>query len=258
MRRAVLFLLVLAGLASAGLFAGSAEATPPAESGILEAVQSALPDQTGDGETDSNLLRTAFLLTVIAFLPAVFISTTSFIRIVIVLAMIRHAFGMPETPPNQVLLALGLFLTAFVMAPTFGSMNEQALQPLMAGELSVERALEQGSTPLRDFMLTQVRDEDLASMYAITETPLPSRAEDVDIFKLVPAFILNELRIAFTIGFVILLPFLLIELIVASILLSLGMMMVPPATISLPIKVLMFVLVDGWALVIEGVLGGFL
>lgn len=206
---------------------------------------------------ESGILRTGVLLTLFAFLPAVFISMTGFIRIVIVLAMIRHAFGMPETPPNQVLVALAIFLTIFVMGPTFSEINQRAFQPALGGEMPLEEALAAGAAPLRDFMLTQVRDEDLAAVYAMSNTPLPIRPEDVDIFKLTPAFILNELRTAFTIGFVVLLPFLLIELVVASILLSLGMMMVPPATISLPIKVLMFILIDGWVLVVEGVLGGF-
>ncbi|MFS2319207.1 flagellar type III secretion system pore protein FliP [Maricaulis sp. D1M11] len=208
-------------------------------------------------EQTSNLMRTAALLTLFAFIPALLISTTSFIRIAIVLAMVRHAFGMPETPPNQVLIALALMLTAFIMGPTVSELNLVAIQPLLDGSVTVDEALSLGSLPLRDFMLSQVRDEDLAAVYALSNTPLPTSPEEVEFFKLVPAFIINELRIAFTIGFVVLLPFLLIELIVASILLSLGMMMVPPATISLPIKVLVFVLIDGWSLVVFGVVGGF-
>jgi flagellar biosynthetic protein FliP len=203
------------------------------------------------------IVRTGLLLTLLAFVPAMIVSMTSFIRIAIVLAMVRHAFGMPETPPNIVLVSLSMLLTSFVMAPTFAAVNDGALKPFIAGEISVEQAMQAGAAPLRDFMLAQTRDEDLASVYAMAGAPPPERAEDVDLFKLAPAFILNELRVSFTIGFVILLPFLLIELVVASILLSLGMMMVPPATISLPIKLLMFVVIDGWALVIEGVVGSF-
>ncbi len=214
--------------------------------------------QTQDGEAGtSDLVRTGFLLTILALLPAAFVSMTSFLRIAIVLAMVRHAFGMPETPPNIVLVSLAALLTAFVMAPTFGEVQQAGLSPLMAGEIDIETALGRGAAPLRDFMLAQTRDEDIGAIYAISGDPLPQDAQSVDIFKLAPAFILNELRVSFTIGFVILLPFLLIELIVASILLALGMMMVPPTTISLPIKLLMFVLIDGWALVIEGVIGGF-
>ena len=205
----------------------------------------------------SELLRTAVLLTLLALVPAVFISMTSFIRISVVLAMVRHAFGMPETPPNAVLVSLSIFLTAFVMAPTFSALNTEALQPLLKGDITIEAAIEKGGAPLKTFMLAQTRDEDIAAVYALAKTPLPDRPESVDLLRLAPAFILNELRVSFTIGFVILLPFLLIEIIVASILLALGMMMVPPATISLPIKLLMFVMIDGWALVIQGVIGGF-
>lgn len=210
-----------------------------------------------DGEASSQLVRNAVLLTLLAIGPALFISMTSFMRIAIVLAMVRHAFGMPETPPNAVLISLAVLLTGFVMAPTFNQINTQALQPYMNGEITTETALERGGAPLKDFMLSQVRRDDIAAIYSISDDELPDSPETVDLMKLAPAFILNELRVSFTIGFVILLPFLLIELVVASVLLSLGMMMVPPATISLPIKLLMFVIIDGWALVIEGVIGGF-
>jgi flagellar biosynthetic protein FliP len=205
----------------------------------------------------SDVARTVLILTLLALVPAILVSMTSFIRIVIVLAMVRHAFGMPETPPNAVLVSLALFLTAFTMSPTLSAVNAEAVQPLLAGRIGVEQALEAGSAPLRTFMLAQTRDSDIESIYAIANTPVPERPEQVEILKLAPAFILNELRVAFTIGFVILLPFLVIDLVVSSVLLALGMMMVPPATISLPIKLLMFVLIDGWKLVLEGVLGSF-
>lgn len=205
----------------------------------------------------SEILRVALTLTLLAILPALFISMTSFIRIIIVLAMVRHAFGMPETPPNQVLISLSLFLTIFSMGSTFSDLNKEAIQPFLDGEASVQQVLDKGSRPLREYMLRQVRDRDLETIYEIANEPLPATPEEVDLLKLTPAFILNELRVAFMIGFVVLLPFLLIDIIVSSVLLSLGMMMVPPATISLPIKVLMFVLIDGWALVLEGVLGSF-
>lgn len=209
------------------------------------------------GAIGNDVVRTALILTLLAVIPAVVISMTSFVRTVIVLSMVRHAFGMPETPPTPVLVALSMFLTAFTMAPTMTRINADALQPLLAGRIGVEQAMTAGAAPLRGFMLAQTRDADLESIYAISRTPLPRRAEEVETLKLAPAFILNELRVSFTIGFVILLPFLLIDLVVASILLALGMMMVPPATISLPIKILMFVLIDGWGLVLQGVLGSF-
>ncbi|MEK6540958.1 MAG: flagellar type III secretion system pore protein FliP [Pseudomonadota bacterium] len=206
---------------------------------------------------NSDAVRMGVVLTIMAVLPAIIISMSSFIRIVIVLSMVRHAFGMPETPPNSVIISLSLFLTAFSMGPALGQLNQNAVQPYLAGTIPVETMLDRGSAPLRDFMLAQTRDEDIETMYAIAGVTVPSRREEVEILRLTPAFILNELRVAFTIGFVVLLPFLLIDLVVSAILLALGMMMVPPATISLPIKLLMFVLIDGWALVIEGVLGSF-
>jgi flagellar biosynthetic protein FliP len=215
------------------------------------------PALAGHGFIPTDVVRTALLLSLLAVVPALLISMTSFIRIVVVLSMIRHAFGMPETPPNTVLISLAIFLTAFTMAPALTAANANALQPLLAGKIDIQQAASQGSAPFRDFMLRQTRDADIEAIYAIAKAPLPQRPDQVDILKLVPAFILNELRVSFTIGFVVMLPFLLIDLVVSSILLSLGMMMVPPSTISLPIKILMFILIDGWSLVIEGVLGSF-
>lgn len=218
-------------------------------------VWAAMPAATAPQTTEA--VRLAVILTVLAVIPAILISTTSFIRIVVVLAMVRHAFGMPQTPPNAVLTSLALFMTAFVMSPTLSAVNTAALQPLLGGQATAAQAMTNGAEPLKQFMLRHTRDKDLETVYQISGSALPERAEDVELFKLTPAFMLNELRVAFTIGFVILLPFLLIDLVVASVLLALGMMMVPPATISLPIKVLMFVLIDGWSLVMEGLLGSF-
>jgi flagellar biosynthesis protein FliP len=211
----------------------------------------------GQPAPTANVIRVALILTMMALIPALLICMTSFVRIVVVLSMIRHAFGMPETPPNQVLVALGLLLTAFSMGPTFSALNERAVQPFLAGNVSVQQGLDRGADPLRAFMLRQVRDHDLETVYAISRRPLPATAAEVGLMQLTTAFMLNELRVAFKIGFVILLPFLLIDLVVSSILLALGMLMVPPTTLSLPIKVLMFVLIDGWSLVLEGVLGSF-
>ncbi|MEH3123286.1 MAG: flagellar type III secretion system pore protein FliP [Sphingomonas phyllosphaerae] len=205
----------------------------------------------------SDVMRTTIMLTMLAILPAVLISMTSFVRIVITLSMVRHAFGMPETPPNPVLVSLALFLTAFSMTPTLTALNDRAVQPFLARQIDLRDAYVRGSAPLRDFMLAQTRDSDIAAIYAVAHVPVPARPEQVELLKLAPAFIMNELRVSFTIGFVILLPFLLIDLVISAILLALGMMMVPPATISLPIKLLMFVLIDGWSLVIQGVLGSF-
>lgn len=206
---------------------------------------------------ETEVTRTALLLTLLAVIPALIVSTTSFLRIVIVLAMVRHAFGMPQTPPNVVLTSLALFMSLFLMGPTLDQINKDALQPYLEGSASTEQAMEKASAPLRNFMLAHTRESDIEMIYVVAQRPLPERAEDISMLKLIPAFMLNELRVAFTIGFVVLLPFLLIDLVVSSILLALGMMMVPPATISLPIKVLMFVLIDGWSLIMQGLLGSF-
>lgn len=209
------------------------------------------------GKGVSETVRIATLLTILSVAPALIVSMTAFIRIVIVLSMIRHAFGMPETPPTPVLISLALFLTVFAMLPTLQTINHDALQPFMRGQIELAPALDLSTAPIRDFMLRQVREDELKLMYELSRQPLPATPVDVSLLQLTPAFILNELRIAFQIGFVVLLPFLLIDLVVSSVLLSLGMLMVPPATISLPLKVLMFVLIDGWGLVLRGVLGSF-
>lgn len=224
---------------------------------LLSCLPTAASAQAAAGGMSTDVVRTVLILSLLAVVPAVLIGMTSFVRIVVVLSMVRHAFGMPETPPNPVLVSLALFLTAFTMSPTLSAVSTQALKPLLAGTATVEQAMEKGSAPLRAFMLAQTRDSDIEAIYAIAKAPVPDKPEQVEILKLAPAFILNELRVSFTIGFVILLPFLLIDLVVASILLALGMMMVPPATISLPIKILMFVLIDGWSLILQGVLGSF-
>jgi flagellar biosynthetic protein FliP len=205
----------------------------------------------------AQVIRVSLALGLVAIAPALLICMTSFIRIIVVLSMIRHAFGMPETPPTQVLVSLALFLTIFSMAPTFGAINDKALTPFLNGRMSVAAAAQNGADPLRNFMLRQVRDEDIRTVYEIAKRPLPQAAQDVGLAQLVPAFMLNELRVSFRIGFVVLLPFLLIDLVVSSILLSLGMLMVPPSAISLPCKVLMFVLIDGWSLILQGVVGSF-
>ena len=230
-------------------------ATAFAASGLLIAVPAyAAPHGLG---MSSDVVRTALILTLLAVIPSILICMTSFVRIIVVLSMVRHAFGMPETPPNPVLVSLALFMTAFIMSPTLTALNTSAIQPLLANRISVEDAMAKGTLPLRDFMLAQTRDADIEAIYSIAHATPPDRPDQVDILKLAPAFMLNELRVSFTIGFVILLPFLLIDLVVSAILLSLGMMMVPPATISLPIKLLMFVLIDGWSLILQGVLGSF-
>lgn len=251
--------------ASAPQASQAAPQTPPpgdhneSNSGAAAPTRHARPGHVAalESKKTSEAVRIALILTLLTLIPAVAICMTPFIRIVVVLSMIRHAFGMPETPPNQVLISLALFLTAFVMGPTLAKVNSDALQPYLNDTITTQEALDRGSGPLRDFMLRQVHDQDIKTVYQIAHKPLPARASDVGVMELAPAFMLNELRVSFKIGFVIFLPFLLIDLVVSSILLSLGMLMVPPSTLSLPIKVLMFVLIDGWSLVLQGVVGSF-
>lgn len=226
--------------------AAAAQAAAPSAAGLI-----APPAETADA------IRISLTLTVLALIPAIAICMTPFVRIIITLSMIRHAFGMPETPPSPVLVSLAIFLTAFAMGPTLTEVNDRAIQPFVAGSLTVNQAIDRGSGPMRTFMLRQVSDKDFQTVYDIARKPLPETAADVGLAELTTAFMLHELATSFKIGFVILLPFLLIDLVVSGILLSLGMMMVPPTTISLPIKILMFVLIDGWSLVLSGVIGGF-
>jgi flagellar biosynthesis protein FliP len=202
-------------------------------------------------------LRIVLGLTVLAVLPALVICVTSFLRTIIVLSMLRHAIGMPETPPNPALIGLALFLTAFTMSPVLQQVNEEAFKPFMAGQIGLQAAYDKGIEPLRQFMVRQTREQDLGLMVELSKAPVPESMADISNVQLVPAFMLSELRAAFQIGFVIFLPFLLIDLIVSSILMALGMMMMPPTTIALPLKILMFVLIDGWSLVLKALVGSF-
>jgi flagellar biosynthetic protein FliP len=205
----------------------------------------------------SSALRIALGLTLLSLLPAILVSMTAFIRISIVLSMLRHALGMQETPSNTVLVSLSLFLTLFVMGPVLREVNQNAVEPFLHNQLAAGPALEAGSRPLRAFMVRQTREQDIALMLELAKQPEPKTVDEVRLTELVPAFMLSELRSAFQVGFVVFLPFLLIDLLVSTILMSLGMMMVPPVTISLPLKILMFVLIDGWSLVVRALLGTF-
>jgi flagellar biosynthesis protein FliP len=210
-----------------------------------------------DGEMTSQALRIVLGLTLLAVLPALLVCLTSYLRIIVVLSMLRHAIGMQETPPNTVLIGIGLFLTLFTMSPVLQKVNGEALQPYMAGKMATEAAYAKASAPLRDFMVRQTREADLALMVELSKAKPPQSMDDISNVQLAPAFMLSELRAAFQIGFVIFLPFLLIDLIVSSVLMALGMMMMPPTTISTPLKILMFILVDGWSLVLKALVGSF-
>jgi flagellar biosynthetic protein FliP len=212
----------------------------------------------GDTQELSGALRILLALTVLSLIPAALVAVTAFTRIIIVLSMLRQALGMQETPPNVVLIGLALFLTLFTMLPVLNEINEKALAPFLGDKLSIQEAGGQATAPLRVFMVKHTREQDLALMVELAKAEPPTRLEDINLVHLVPAFMLSELRTAFQIGFVIFLPFLLIDLVVSSVLMSMGMLMVPPIVISLPIKILMFVLVDGWSLVVKSLAGSLL
>ena len=202
-------------------------------------------------------LKVLFVLTVLALLPAVILTMTRFVRTVVVLSFLRQGVGT-QVPPSQVVIGLALFLTLFTMSPVVESMKAAAYDPYMRGEVTDMQALELASVPLKKFMLRETREADLRMFYSVTKTPLPASPEDVPMRLAAPAFVVSELTTAFQMGVIILLPFLVVDLAVASLLMSMGMMMVPPTTLSLPIKLLLFVLVDGWSLVAGSLMRSFL
>lgn len=197
------------------------------------------------------------LLTVLSLVPAILMMVTSFIRISIVLSFARTAIGMQQLPPNQIIIGLSLFLTVFVMAPIWTQVNDQALQPFLDNQISMDTAIERGSQPLREFMLKQTRERDLGLFIALGKLPQPNTPDDVPTWVIIPAFMISELKTAFQMGFLILLPFVVIDMVVSSALMSMGMMMLPPTTISLPFKVLLFVMADGWYLISRSLVTSF-
>jgi flagellar biosynthesis protein FliP len=203
----------------------------------------------------SSAMRVFLALTALSFIPAALICMTSFVRIVIVLSMLRHAIGLMETPPNMVVITLALFLTLFSMQPVMEKVNSEGLQPYLNGSSKLGDALGRSKEPIKEFMVRQTREQDLMLMIDVAGAKRPTSMDDIGMLHLIPAYMLSELRAAFQIGFVIFLPFLLIDLIVASVLMALGMMMVPPSTVAVPLKLLLFVLIDGWHIVARALLG---
>lgn len=208
------------------------------------------------GQT-SVVMQILGLLTVLSLAPALFIMVTSFTRIVIVLSFLRQALGTQQVPPNQVLISLALFLTFFVMTPVWQSVYSDALQPLFAEQISQEEAMQRGLVPIRSFMLKQVRDKDLELFIDLAKLPKPKSVDDVPTQVIIPSFMLSELRIAFQIGFLVYIPFLIVDMVIASVLMSMGMMLLPPVMISLPFKLILFVLADGWYLVVGSMVRSF-
>jgi flagellar biosynthetic protein FliP len=202
-------------------------------------------------------LQLLLIITVLALAPSIIIMVTSFTRIVVVFSFLRHSLGTPQLPPNQLLFALALILTFFVMAPVIFNINQNALQPYLKGELNQNQAYENGIKPLREFMFRQTREKDLALFVQLSRLPMPENTDDIPTYVLIPGFVISELRIAFQIGFLIFIPFLIIDLVVSAVTTSMGMAMLPPAMVSLPFKILLFVLVDGWYLLVRSLVTSF-
>jgi flagellar biosynthetic protein FliP len=197
------------------------------------------------------------LLTILSLAPGLLIMTTSFTRIVVVLSFLRTAMGTQQAPSNQIILALSMFLTFFIMNPVWNQINKEAYQPWKAQQISQEQAMDRAVQPIRKFMLSQTREKDLALFVSLSKMPRPKNANDIPTLTIIPAFMISELRTAFQIGFLIYIPFIVVDMVVASVLMSMGMMMLPPVMISLPFKILLFVLVDGWGLVISSLVKSF-
>jgi flagellar biosynthetic protein FliP len=225
-----------------------------AEAGLLALSSTPAP---GGGQTYSLSLQTLILISSLTFLPAILLMMTGFTRIIIVLSLLRSAIGTPSSPPNQVLVGLALFLTFFVMSPTLDKIYTDAYLPYSQNKMSMEEAYDKGSAPLKTFMLRQTRETDLALFVRISNSEALESPDQVPLRILVPAYVISELKTAFQIGFVIFIPFLIIDMVVASVLMSMGMMMMSPAVISLPFKIMLFVLADGWNLLIGSLVQSF-
>ena len=236
-----------------GLFSASHHAS-------AETINTILPGigfDAGSPEKVSNSVSILLLITVLSIAPSILILMTCFTRVLVVLGFVRTALGTQSMPPNQVLIGLAMFLTFFVMGPTFSQINTEALKPYMAGELTQQEALDTAGAPIKEFMAKHTREKDLALFLNYAKLEKPKQIDDIPFTAMVPAFAISELKTAFQMGFMIFIPFLVIDMIVASILMSMGMMMLPPVMISLPFKILLFILVDGWHLIVESLLKSF-
>jgi len=246
-------LLVLCGIILM-LSLSSCAANPElAAPGVTMAVT---PD--GSPEQVTTGVQLLVLLTVLSIAPTILILATSFTRIVIVLSMLRSAIGTPTIPPSQVIIGLSLLLTFFIMSPVYGKINENAIQPYVNNEITQKEAFSRAADPIREFMFKQTREKDIALFMEMSGKERPDQLADIDTVDLFPAFVISELRTAFTMGFIIYIPFLVIDLVISSVLLSMGMMMLPPSMVSLPFKVLLFVLVDGWYLIAKSLMLSFM
>lgn len=246
--RPLLMILGLVGLFALGQSAEAQMTLPSINLGLKS---------TNNPNEIVNTIKILMVLTVLTLAPAILILMTSFTRIIIVLSFLRQAVGTAQMPPNQLLVGLALFLTLFIMSPFLNKINGESLQPFLNGQINQEEAMNRALTPIRGFMFNQTRDQDLALFVKMAKVERPKTRADVSTTVLVPAFILSELKTAFQIGFIIYLPFLVIDMVVASVLMAMGMMMLPPVVISLPFKIMLFVLVDGWSLIVGSLVQSF-
>ncbi len=205
----------------------------------------------------ATVLQIFLMITILSVAPGLLIMTTSFTRVVVVLSFLRSAIGTQQAPSNQIVISMALFLTFYIMSPVWQQINTGAYQPYKTGQITQEQALEKAVLPIRKFMLSQVREKDLALFLSLSKMARPKNANDIPTLTIIPAFMISELQTAFQIGFLIYIPFLVVDMVVASVLMSMGMMMLPPVMISLPFKILLFILVDGWALVIGSIVKSF-
>ncbi len=214
-------------------------------------------DKSDSPKDLSVALQILLFMTILTLAPAILMMMTSFVRIVVVFSFLRQAIGTQQMPPNQLLIGLALILTAFIMGPRIETINQTAIQPYMRGEINQKQAYDIGIIPIREFMLRQVREKDLALFVSLAHIPQPKTPDDIPTHLIIPGFVISELRIAFQIGFILYIPFLIIDMVVATVLMSMGMMMLPPIMVSLPFKVLLFVLVDGWYLIVKSLVESF-
>ena len=214
-------------------------------------------ENTDSPEDTAAVIKILLVLTILTLAPAILVMMTSFTRLLVVFSFMRHALGTQSMPPNQILIGMALFLTFFIMAPVWNQINEVAYKPYVANEITQAEALDRAAVPIKSFMFHQTREKDLALFVELSDQNRPANKDDISISTLVPAFIISELKTAFTIGFILYVPFLVIDMVVASVLLSMGMMMLPPIMISLPFKLMLFVLVDGWHLMVGSLVKSF-
>ncbi len=254
---ALLGALLLTVLVPAAAYAGPSGPTGPAGPDGAGGTSNVTIGLDGLTDTPSTSVTVLIGLTLISLLPAILLSCTAFTKIFVVLGLTRNALGLQQTPPNQVLAGLALFLSLFVMGPVLSEINDVALQPYLNGDLSASVAFDSGSEPLREFMLANTDEDEIELLINVADREVPASREDVPMSTLIPAFVLTELKQAFIIGFVVFIPFLVIDLVVSGALMALGMMMMPPVMVSLPFKLLLFVLVDGWALVIKSLVSSY-